>query len=100
MTGKFLSLTALCLFSILTLTGATLDGDFVRGSNLRLLHGAELKNGELILKGNQSHAELIGSENFKVGKNGLTVTCVAAFDQIRDLGQDLFWKKECASTTA
>ena len=38
MTGKFLSLTALCLFSILTLTGATLDGDFVRGSNLRLLH--------------------------------------------------------------
>jgi len=95
MTGKFLSLTALCLFSILTLTGATLDGDFVRGSNLRLLHGAELKNGELILKGNQSHAELIGSENFKVGKNGLTVTCVAAFDQIRDLGQDLFWKKEC-----
>ncbi len=69
-----------------------LEVDFNDPASLRLKNGAELKNGVLILKGGQSHAEVAGSENFSVGKNGLTISCIAAFDKLEKAGQDLFYK--------
>ena len=89
------ALTVSCLFAALPLKAAVIEADFSKGSNLRLLNGAELKDGILFIKGGKSCAEVAGTEKIKLGKSGLTVSCVAAFDKLPAWGQDLFWKKEC-----
>ncbi|MBE6378799.1 MAG: LamG domain-containing protein [Lentisphaerae bacterium] len=88
------ALTVSCLFAALPLKAAVIEADFSKGSNLRLLNGAELKDGILFIKGGKSCAEVAGTEKIKLGKSGLTVSCVAAFDKLPAWGQDLFWKKE------
>ena len=81
------------LLAALTLSaGNLLEIDFRKPGSVRLFDGAEIQNGYLILKGGRSRAEIVGSEKFKVGKNGLTVSCAANFDPHTRLGQDLFWK--------
>jgi len=87
-------LTVSCLFAALPLKAAVVEADFSKGSNLRLFDGAEIKNGILIIKGGKSRAEVAGTENIKLSKSGLTISCVAAFDKLPAWGQDLFWKKE------
>lgn len=74
--------------------GNRLEIDFRKQESVRLFDGAEIQNGYLILKGGRSRAEIVGSEKFKVGKNGLTVSCAANFDPHTRLGQDLFWKAD------
>ncbi|MBQ6473496.1 MAG: LamG domain-containing protein [Victivallales bacterium] len=71
-----------------------LVADFGRQDGFRLFDGAQLKDGRLTLRGSKSHAEVVGSERFKVGRGGLTISCIAAFDKLPALGQDLFWKKD------
>ena len=83
-----------CLLALFSLSAAEIiEVDFRKKGQLRLFDGAELKNGQLILKGGKSRAEIVGSEKQKLGKTGLTVSCVAAFDKLPRLGQDLFWKE-------
>ena len=81
------------LLAALTLSaGNRLEIDFSKPESVRLFDGAEIQNGYLILKGGRSRAEIVGSEKYQVGKNGLTVGCAASFDPHTRLGQDLFWK--------
>lgn len=82
------SLTLLCS------AGKVLEADFSNPDSFKLKNGAVLKNGVLFFNGGQSHAEVVGSENFTVGKKGLTISCIAAFDKLEKAGQDLFYKPE------
>ena len=91
---KFFVVTCWCLFAFISVNAAKIiEVDFRKNDSLRLFDGAELKDGFLILKGGKSRAEVVGSEKIKLGKTGLTISCVAAFDKLPRLGQDLFWKE-------
>ena len=82
------------MLSAILCAGSVLKVDFNDPAAFRLKNGAVLKNGILYLNGGQSHAEIVGSENFKVGKKGLTISCIAAFDQLKKPGQDLLYKPD------
>ena len=74
--------------------GKVLEVNFNDPASFRLKNGAVLENGVLVFNGGQSHAEVVGSENFTVGKKGLTISCIAAFDKLEKAGQDLFYKPD------
>ena len=91
---KSLSAIFMTMLSAILCAGSVLKVDFNDPAAFRLKNGAVLKNGILYLNGGQSHAEIAGSENFKVGKKGLTISCIAAFDQLKKPGQDLLYKPD------
>lgn len=80
------------LLTVFCCSGKVLEVNFSDPASFRLKNGAVLKNGFLVFNGGQSHAEVVGSENFTVGKKGLTISCIAAFDKLEKAGQDLFYK--------
>lgn len=81
-------------FALALFAKDVLQADFSKESSFRLFDGAQLKEGCLVFQGSKSYAEVVGSERFKVGQNGLTISCIAAFDKLPKLGQDLFWKED------
>ena len=84
----------LLAFALRLSANDVLQADFSKESSFRLFEGAKLKDGCLVFQGSKSYAEVVGSERFKVGQNALTISCIAAFDQLPKLGQDLFWKED------
>ncbi|MBR6372189.1 MAG: LamG domain-containing protein [Victivallales bacterium] len=92
---RSMRIVAVSLLLALLLCGKDiLQADFTKESSFRLFDGAQLKDKCLVLQGKKSYAEVVGSERFKVGQGGLTISCIAAFDKLPKLGQDLFWKEE------
>jgi hypothetical protein len=74
------------LLTVFCCSGKVLEVNFSDPASFRLKNGAVLKNGFLVFNGGQSHAEVVGSENFTVGKKGLTISCIAAFDKLEKAG--------------
>ena len=91
---KILAIIFSTMLPVILCAGNILKVDFNDPASFRLKNGAVLKNGILYFNGGQSHAEIVGSEKFSVGKKGLTISCIAAFDKLPKPGQDLLYKPD------